>query len=73
MKEKDIKELRAISFPLMSEREVLIKPTKRFIDLFTSALDEIEKNAKSEKESEENQRTDARGGCHARSSERKKV
>lgn len=52
MKEKDIKELRAISSPLMFEREVLIKPTKRFINLLVSALDEIENNAKSEKESE---------------------
>lgn len=53
MGEKDIKELRAISSPLMFEREVLIKPTKRFINLLTSALDEVESNAKSEKESEE--------------------
>ncbi len=53
MREKDIKELRAISSPLMLEREVLIKPTKRFINLLTSALDEVESNAKSEKESEE--------------------
>ena len=52
MKEKDIKELRVISSPLMFEREVLIKPTKRFINLFASALDEVESNAKSEKESE---------------------
>lgn len=55
MKIKDIKELRAISSPLMFEREVLIKPTKRFINLLTSALDEVESNAKPEKESEENQ------------------
>lgn len=53
MREKDIKELRAISSPLMFEREVLIKLTKRFINLLTSALDEVESNAKSEKESEE--------------------
>lgn len=53
MKIKDIKELRAISSPLMLEREVLIKPTKRFINLLVSALDEVESNAKSEKESEE--------------------
>lgn len=53
MREKDIKELRAISSPLMFEREVLIKPTKRFINLLTSALDEVESNAKSENESEE--------------------
>lgn len=53
MREKDIKELRAISSPLMIEREVLIKPTKRFINLLVSALDEVESNAKSEKESEE--------------------
>lgn len=53
VREKDIKELRAISSPLMFEREVLIKPTKRFINLLTSALDEVESNAKSEKESEE--------------------
>lgn len=53
MKEKDIKELRAISYPLMFEREVLIKPTKRFINLLVSALDEIESNAKPENESEE--------------------
>lgn len=53
MREKDIKELRAISSPLMSEREVLIKPTKRFINLLVSALDEVESNAKSENESEE--------------------
>lgn len=53
MKEKDIKELRAISSPLMFEREVLIKPTKRFINLLSSALDEVESNAKSENESEE--------------------
>jgi len=53
VREKDIKELRAISSPLMLEREVLIKPTKRFINLLTSALDEVESNAKSEKESEE--------------------
>lgn len=53
MREKDIKELRAISSPLMLEREVLIKPTKRFINLLTSALDEVEINAKSGKESEE--------------------
>lgn len=52
MRGKDIKELRAISSPLMLEREVLIKPTKRFINLLTSALDEVESNAKSEKESE---------------------
>lgn len=52
MREKDIKELRAISSPLMLEREVLIKPTKRFINLLVSALDEVESNAKSEKESE---------------------
>lgn len=52
MREKDIKELRAISSPLMFEKEVLIKPTKRFINLLTSALDEVESNAKSEKESE---------------------
>lgn len=53
MREKDIKELRAISSPLMFEREVLIKPTKRFINLLVSALDEVESNAKSENESEE--------------------
>lgn len=53
MREKDIKELRAIISPLMLEREVLIKPTKRFINLLTSALDEVESNAKSEKKSEE--------------------
>lgn len=53
MREKDIKELRAISSPLTFEREVLIKPTKRFINLLISALDEIESNAKSENESEE--------------------
>lgn len=53
MREKDIKELRAISSPLMFENEVLIKPTKRFINLLTSALDEVESNAKSENESEE--------------------
>ncbi len=53
MKEKDIKELRAISSSLMFEREILIKPTKRFIDLLISALDEVESNAKSEKESKE--------------------
>lgn len=52
MREKDIKELRAISSPLMFEKEVLIKPTKRFINLLTSALDEVESNAKSENESE---------------------
>lgn len=52
MREKDIKELRAISSPLMFEREVLIKPTKRFINLLTQALDEVEINAKSGKESE---------------------
>lgn len=52
MREKDIKELRAISSPLMFEREVLIKPTKRFINLLVSALDEVESNAKSENESE---------------------
>lgn len=52
MKEKDIKELRAISSPLMFEREVLIKPTKRFINLLVSALDEVESNAKIKKESE---------------------
>lgn len=53
MREKDIKELRAISSPLMFEKEVLIKPTKRIINLLTSALDEVESNAKSENESEE--------------------
>lgn len=53
MREKDIKELRAISSPLMFEREVLIKQTKRFINLLTQALDEVEINAKSGKESEE--------------------
>lgn len=53
MKERDIKELRVISSPLMIEREVLIKPTKRFINLLVSALDEVESNAKSENESEE--------------------
>lgn len=53
MREKDIKELRAISYPLMFEREVLIKPTKRFINLLVSALDEVESNAKPENESEE--------------------
>lgn len=53
MTEKDIKELRVISSPLMFEREVLIKPTKRFINLFASALDEVERIAKPEKESEE--------------------
>lgn len=53
MTEKDIKELRAISSPLMFEKEVLIKPTKRFINLLTLALDEVESNAKSENESEE--------------------
>lgn len=37
----------------MFEREVLIKPTKRFINLLVSALDEVESNAKSENESEE--------------------
>lgn len=53
MREKDIKELRAISSPLMLEREVLIKPTRRFINLLTSALNEVESNAKSENESED--------------------
>lgn len=52
MREKDIKELRAISSLLMFEREVLINPTKRFINILTSALDEVESNAKSENESE---------------------
>lgn len=52
MREKDIKELRAISSPLMLEREVLIKPTKRFINLLASVLDEVESNAKSENENE---------------------
>lgn len=53
MTEKDIKELRAISSPLMFETEVLIKPTKRFINLLALALDEVESNSKSENESEE--------------------
>lgn len=52
MKEKDIKELIEMSSPLMFENEIFIKPTRRFISLLSSALDEAKCNSKLENESE---------------------
>lgn len=52
MREKEIKRLRELSLPIAGN-VLYIELTREFVELFGKAIEELESNAKSEKESEE--------------------